>query len=88
MKQLCSRCKFSNRLSLFAMVVNFITNTSYSGGGSMEEYGNLQEWASRTSGVAGPTSTGPRKRIVYGSTELVNARDFISRELTRLGKEG
>lgn len=53
------------------------------GGGSMDEYGNLQSWAKHreTSG------TGPRRRIIYGSTELVNAEDFVNKELARLGQE-
>ncbi|KAI9755277.1 MAG: Splicing factor [Chaenotheca gracillima] len=69
------------------------------GGGSMEEYGNLQDWATRTSGggsggsggaVAGGTgvaSTLPRRRVVYGSTELVNAEEFVTGELMKLGLE-
>ncbi|QKX57538.1 uncharacterized protein TRUGW13939_04655 [Talaromyces rugulosus] len=77
------------------------------GGGSMEEYGNLQEWVERTNtsggSVAGagagagagsvasstPTAlTGShRKRVVYGSTELMNASDFLADALARLGKE-
>lgn len=58
------------------------------GGGSMDEYGNLQDWAKRTSGAAGgaPAAT-PRRRIVYGSTELMNAEDFVTGELARLGGE-
>ncbi|KUL84244.1 hypothetical protein ZTR_06906 [Talaromyces verruculosus] len=76
------------------------------GGGSMEEYGNLQDWVARTSGQ--PGTTGPsgasgaattasssisasagthRKRVVYGSTELMNASDFLIDALGRLGKE-
>ncbi|KAM3504325.1 hypothetical protein MY10362_003629 [Beauveria mimosiformis] len=51
------------------------------GGGSMEEYGNLQEWVTRAGGEK------TKKRVVYGSTELLNAREFISEELERLGKE-
>jgi hypothetical protein len=51
------------------------------GGGSMEEYGNLQDWVSRTGGDRA------RKRVVYGSTEMVNAAEFITDELERLGKE-
>lgn len=51
------------------------------GGGSMDEYGNLQEWVSRTGGDRA------KKRVVYGSTEMVNAAEFISSELERLGKE-
>ncbi|KAI1499896.1 sec1 protein [Biscogniauxia marginata] len=51
------------------------------GGGSMDEYGNLQEWVQRTGeGRA-------KKRVVYGSTELLNAREFIKEELERLGRE-
>lgn len=57
------------------------------GGGSMDEYGNLQEWAKRSSGGNNPSHVGPKKRIVYGSTELVNAEDFLSKELARLGHE-
>ncbi|KOS23067.1 Protein sly1 [Escovopsis weberi] len=51
------------------------------GGGSMEEYGNIQEWLARTSGDR------VRKRVVYGSTEMVNAAEFIRDELDRLGRE-
>jgi hypothetical protein len=88
------------------------------GGGSMEEYGNLQDWVRRTSGggqtgnggsssisgggVAGTsgavvvgggassssTSAGShRRRVVYGSTELMNASEFLTDALGRLGKE-
>ena len=62
------------------------------GGGSMDEYGNLQEWVKRTSvsgggGVGGAGSGGARnRRVVYGSTEMVNAREFLE-ELTKLGME-
>jgi hypothetical protein len=66
------------------------------GGGSMDEYGNLQDWAKRTSGPGqGAGATGAaggaagalgRKKVVYGSTELMNAGDFLS-VLGRLGKE-
>ena len=51
------------------------------GGGSMEEYGNLQEWVGRTAGERA------KRRVVYGSTELLNAREFIREELQRLGSE-
>lgn len=63
------------------------------GGGSMDEYGNLQEWAKRTSGggsaVTGvaATAAGPRKRVVYGSTEIVSAEEFVMGDLRRLGSE-
>jgi sec1 family domain-containing protein 1 len=58
------------------------------GGGSMDEYGNLQDWAKRTSGGAAGGVAGQvgRKRVVYGSTEVVDAGAFLS-ELSRLGKE-
>ena len=56
------------------------------GGGSMDEYGNLQEWAKRTSGGAGAAGAVGRKRVIYGSTELVNAENFL-KELGKLGKE-
>ena len=57
------------------------------GGGSMDEYGNLQEWAKRTNAANGSGATGAKRRIVYGSTELVNAEDFLIGELARLGGE-
>ncbi|KAI4213393.1 MAG: hypothetical protein LQ351_003893 [Letrouitia transgressa] len=58
------------------------------GGGSMDEYGNLQDWAKRTSGAgSGGGGGGPRKRVVYGSTELVNAEDFVTGVLATLGSE-
>lgn len=53
------------------------------GGGSMDEYGNLQEWVKRTAGAGDRT----KRRIVYGSTELINAGSFIKEELERLGRE-
>lgn len=57
------------------------------GGGSMDEYGNLQEWAKRTSGAGGSAAGAvSRKRVIYGSTELVNAESFL-KELARLGTE-
>jgi sec1 family domain-containing protein 1 len=56
------------------------------GGGSMDEYGNLQEWTKRTSG-AGQATNAPRRRIIYGSTELTNAEDFLTGVLARLAKE-
>jgi len=56
------------------------------GGGSMDEYGNLQDWAKRT-GTGANASTTLKRRVVYGSTELVNAEDFLSKELGRLGGE-
>ncbi|KAK3296848.1 Sec1-like protein [Chaetomium fimeti] len=52
------------------------------GGGSMDEYGNLQEWAART--AAGDRVT---RRVIYGASELVNAGQFISEELDKLGRE-
>lgn len=55
------------------------------GGGSIDEYGNLQEWATRTSG-AGVPGAGPLRRIVYGSSEILSADDFLG-ELNRLGQE-
>lgn len=60
------------------------------GGGSMDEYGNLQEWVKRTSGQGG-TSGGAgsvkARRVIYGSTELVNGEDFLG-ELVKLGNTG
>lgn len=56
------------------------------GGGSMDEYGNLQDWAKRTSAASGAAGAS-RKRVVYGSTEILNAEDFVVGELARLGRE-
>lgn len=53
------------------------------GGGSMDEYGNLQDFAKANHAGAAAVA---RKRIIYGSTELVNAEDFVA-ELSKLGKE-
>ncbi|KAL8699176.1 MAG: hypothetical protein Q9201_006153 [Fulgogasparrea decipioides] len=57
------------------------------GGGSMDEYGNLQDWAKRTSAASGAAAGASRRRVVYGSTEIVNAEDFLVGELARLGRE-
>ena len=58
------------------------------GGGSLYEYSNICDWAKRTSGGgAGGNSSAVRRRVVYGSTELVNPEDFVVGELARLGKE-
>ncbi|RMZ79630.1 hypothetical protein DV737_g3320, partial [Chaetothyriales sp. CBS 132003] len=59
------------------------------GGGSMDEYGNLQAWVKRTTGQGqqGGASAVPKtRRVVYGSTELVNGQDFLA-ELVKLGEE-
>ncbi|KAJ6157643.1 Sec1-like protein [Penicillium chermesinum] len=64
------------------------------GGGSMDEYGNLQDWVHRTSGQQGPDGVSQqnraptaRRRIVYGSTDLLNANEFLTESLAPLGKE-
>jgi sec1 family domain-containing protein 1 len=59
------------------------------GGGSMDEYGNLQEWVKRTTtqGHGGSGVATKTRRVVYGSTELVNGEDFLG-ELVRLGADG
>ncbi|RDW60960.1 hypothetical protein BP6252_12343 [Coleophoma cylindrospora] len=58
------------------------------GGGSMDEYGNLQEWAKRTGAGGSSAEKGAgKRRIVYGSTELINAEEFLSAELEKLGAE-
>ncbi|PWY87481.1 Sec1-like protein [Aspergillus heteromorphus CBS 117.55] len=71
------------------------------GGGSMDEYGNLQDWVGRTSGQPGADGAGagnraaasgapggPRRRVVYGSTDLMNATEFLTESLAKLGREG
>ncbi|KAE8168702.1 Sec1-like protein [Aspergillus tamarii] len=67
------------------------------GGGSMDEYGNLQDWVRHTSGQPGSDGAGasrgtasqgtPRRRVVYGSTDLMNANEFLTKSLARLGHE-
>ncbi|KAL8752307.1 MAG: hypothetical protein Q9184_005773 [Pyrenodesmia sp. 2 TL-2023] len=52
----------------------------------MDEYGNLQDWAKRTSAAGGAAAAGPKRRVVYGSTEIINAEDFVMGELARLGR--
>lgn len=69
---------FGQRRQAFTEAIVFTV-----GGGSMDEYGNLQAWAKRTSSGVGV----PKRRVVYGSTELLSAEDFINLELARLGRE-
>ena len=58
------------------------------GGGSMDEYGNLQEWAKRTGAGGSSAEKGAgRRRVVYGSTELINAEEFLKVEFEKLGAE-
>lgn len=82
---------FGQRRQAFSEAIVFTV-----GGGSMDEYGNLQDWVRRTSGQAagdgapsahragGPAS---RRRVVYGSTDLMNASQFLSDSLAPLGRE-
>lgn len=70
---------FGQRRQGFAEAVVFTV-----GGGNMEEYGNLQEWSRRV----GQSGAGVRRRVIYGSTELINAESFVNGELKRLGEEG
>ncbi|SLM41236.1 golgi transport protein [Lasallia pustulata] len=75
---------FGQRRQGFSEAIVFMV-----GGGSMDEYGNLQDWAKRTGGggAAGGPAGATRRRVVYGSTELVDAEDFVVGELARLGRE-
>jgi hypothetical protein len=50
------------------------------------EYGNLQEWAKRTS-AGGASATSQKRRVIYGSTAILSATDFVNNDLARLGKE-
>ena len=54
------------------------------GGGSMDEYGNLQDWVKRTSAAQG--QSGVKRRVAYGSTEIVNAEEFVG-VVANLGRE-
>ncbi|KAK6500343.1 Vesicle trafficking between the ER and Golgi [Arthrobotrys musiformis] len=65
------------------------------GGGNMEEFGNLVEWSKRnqTQGgsgglVGGSGGSAVKRRVVYGSTDLMNADAFVNGDLKRLGAEG
>lgn len=53
------------------------------GGGSMDEYGNLQEWIART----GQANERAKKRAIYGATEIMNATEFVAGPLHSLGQE-
>lgn len=55
------------------------------GGGNMEEYGNLQDWSRKVSQSGG---IGVKRKVVYGSTELISAEAFVNGDLKRLGDEG
>lgn len=50
------------------------------------EYGNLQEWAKRTS-ASGAAGTGQKRRVIYGSTAILSATEFVTTDLAALGKE-
>ncbi|PQE23385.1 hypothetical protein CJF32_00009395 [Rutstroemia sp. NJR-2017a WRK4] len=56
------------------------------GGGSMDEYGNLGEWVQRCN-AEGRGGAGAKKRVVYGSTEVLSAEEFLKGELGMLGGE-
>ncbi|KAI4140004.1 MAG: hypothetical protein L6R39_006004 [Caloplaca ligustica] len=77
-----TQASFGQRRQGFSEAIVFTV-----GGGSMDEYGNLQDWAKRTSAAGGATASNSRRRVVYGSTEIVNAEDFVVGELARLGRE-
>lgn len=77
-----TQASFGQRRQGFSEAIVFTV-----GGGSMDEYGNLQDWAKRTSAAGGAVASGPKRRVVYGSTEIVNAEDFVVGELARLGRE-
>jgi len=89
-----TNASFGQRRQAFSEAVVFTV-----GGGNMEEYGNLMEWARRSAannsggglvgGVTGNSSSQTvKRRVVYGSTELLNAEAFINGDLKRLGEEG
>ncbi|MCJ1240562.1 Vesicle trafficking between the ER and Golgi [Varicellaria rhodocarpa] len=79
-----TNASFGQRRQGFSEAIVFIV-----GGGSMDEFSNLMDWAKRTSGggVSGGAVGASKRRIVYGSTELLNAEDFVMGELARLGRE-
>ncbi|ERT00083.1 SNARE docking complex subunit [Sporothrix schenckii 1099-18] len=69
---------FGQRRQGFSDAIVFVV-----GGGSINEYGNLQEWVHRTGGG----NDRAKRRVVYGATELMNADEFCQGELDRLGRE-
>lgn len=69
---------FGQRRQGFSDAIVFVV-----GGGSINEYGNLQEWVGRTGGGGDRA----KRRVVYGATELLNADEFCRGELERLGRE-
>ena len=73
------QASFGQRRQAFSEAIVFTV-----GGGSYDEYGNLQEWVKRTNAAAGGAGS---KRVVYGSEELLGAEEFIA-ELAKLGREG
>ncbi|KAJ6018672.1 hypothetical protein N7499_010136 [Penicillium canescens] len=82
---------FGQRRQAFSEAIVFTV-----GGGSMDEYGNLQDWVRRTSGQQGGEGApsqraggapGHRRRVVYGSTDLMNATEFLSDSLAPLGRD-
>jgi len=80
---------FGQRRQAFSEAIVFTV-----GGGSMDEYGNLQDWVRRTNGQSGTegapaqrATPGHRRRVVYGSTDLMNATEFLSDSLAPLGRD-
>ena len=74
---------FGQRRQGFSEAIVFVV-----GGGSLEEYNNLQAFAGRASGGAvAQAAAAPRRRVVYGSTEILNAQSFVEHELAKLGRE-
>lgn len=69
---------FGQRRQGFSDAIVFVV-----GGGSIDEFGNLQEWVGRTGGGGDRA----KRRVVYGATELLNAEEFCREELERLGQE-
>jgi hypothetical protein len=57
------------------------------GGGTIGEYGNLQDWARRTGQGGGADKGLGKRRVLYGSTELLNAEEFLAGDLMKLGAE-
>jgi len=65
------------------------------GGGCMEEYGNLQEWARKRAqgntwgvkGIVGGQAAGLRRKVVYGATEMLSPERFLNGEVKRLGED-
>lgn len=55
--------------------------------GSGSGVGGVSAGSGAGAGGVGSSSSAPSRRVVYGSTELLNAQDFLTEALAPLGQE-